>query len=449
MTPCATTRRNMAVVKTLTYLMFAMFAMTTDSVGLIIPEVIRTFGLSLTAAGTFQYTTMAGIAVGGSAPRTARRSSRPHGPRSSPASSLFAVGLLPVGRRQTGSPFFAVLLGLSGIAIGVFKTGALALIGDISTSTAQHTSIMNMAEGFFGVGAIIGPAILDAPAGSAGCRGSGSTSLPASICVVPDRAGAAREISGIADASADGQPRTGTGRRDAESVRAGLLGRRFPVRRRRGRHLRVDADIVRGLLRQRDDAGRLQHLDLLPAARRRPLSRRVAAGRVQWQAALALFSGGILVCFAISVVGGLDWAVYLLPLSGLFMSVIYPTLNSKGISCLPKSEHGAGAGVILFFTCVSAVLAPLAIGAVGDAFGHIIYGFWLATGFAVLLFVGALVNWLLNPTKDVLEQLDATEYRDQSSVRDQPPPGVGDGGVHREPVLSGRGDEGGSCQNTH
>ena len=39
-------------------------------------------------------------------------------------------------------------------------------------------------------------------------------------------------------------------------------------------------------------------------------------------------------------------AVYLLPLSGLFMSMIYPTLNSKGISCFPKVEHGAVAGVI-------------------------------------------------------------------------------------------------------
>jgi MFS family permease len=120
---------------------------------------------------------------------------------------------------------------------------------------------------------------------------------------------------------------------------------------------------------------------------------------IQWQAALAFFSGGILLCFALSVAAGVDWAVYLLPLSGLFMSVIYPTLNSKGISCLPKSEHGAGAGVILFFTCVSAVAAPLAIGAVGDAFGHIIYGFWLATGFAVLLFAGAVMNWLVNPTR--------------------------------------------------
>jgi len=39
--------------------------MTTDSVGVIIPEVIRTLGLSLTAAGTFQYATMTGIAVAG------------------------------------------------------------------------------------------------------------------------------------------------------------------------------------------------------------------------------------------------------------------------------------------------------------------------------------------------------------------------------------------------
>ena len=57
--------QNLAIVKTLTYLMFAMFAMTTDSVGVIIPEVIRTLRLSLTAAGTFQYATMTGIAVAG------------------------------------------------------------------------------------------------------------------------------------------------------------------------------------------------------------------------------------------------------------------------------------------------------------------------------------------------------------------------------------------------
>ena len=42
--------------------MFMMFAMTTDSVGVIIPEVIKEFHLSMTLAGTFHYATMSGIA---------------------------------------------------------------------------------------------------------------------------------------------------------------------------------------------------------------------------------------------------------------------------------------------------------------------------------------------------------------------------------------------------
>lgn len=37
------------------------------------------------------------------------------------------------------------------------------------------------------------------------------------------------------------------------------------------------------------------------------------------------------------------------------MSVIYPTLNSNGISCFPKAQHGAAAGVILFFAAAAAV----------------------------------------------------------------------------------------------
>ena len=51
-------------------------------------------------------------------------------------------------------------MALSGVAIGIFKTGALALIGDITRSTAEHTSVMNTVEGFFGVGSIVGPVLL-------------------------------------------------------------------------------------------------------------------------------------------------------------------------------------------------------------------------------------------------------------------------------------------------
>jgi fucose permease len=109
--------------------------------------------------------------------------------------------------------------------------------------------------------------------------------------------------------------------------------------------------------------------------------------------------------------GGIGTAVFLLPLSGLFMSVLYPTINSKGISCFRKSEHGAVAGVILFFTCLSAVLGPLAMGAISDALGDPKDGFILATGFAAVLFIALLLNWIFNPTRLLLQKLDVTEYQ--------------------------------------
>ena len=56
--------------------------------------------------------------------------------------------------------FFIVLLGLSGIGVSVFKVGALGLIGDITRSPREHTSLMNTVEGFFAVGAIVGPAVV-------------------------------------------------------------------------------------------------------------------------------------------------------------------------------------------------------------------------------------------------------------------------------------------------
>jgi fucose permease len=400
-------RRTLAVVKTLTYVMFAMFAMTTDSVGIIIPEVIRTFDLSLTAAGSFQYATMGGIAVaalllGHLADRIGRRYTIIAG------LTLFAVACYLFAAGDSFL-FFAILMGLSGIAIGIFKTGALALIGDLSSSTTQHTSIMNMLEGFFGIGAIIGPAILTRLL-AGGLSWIWLYVLAGTICTIL-----------IVMASLVRYPEAGrrTGGNGAGGT-ARAMKNPYVLAFSMGAFLYVGVEAAVYVWMPTLLAGYTGSAAALATYAVSVFFLLRAAGRFlgvwmltrfQWQAVLALSSGSILLCFLLAVIGGVNWAVYLLPLSGLFMSVMYPTINSKGISCLPKAEHGAGAGVILFFTCVSAVFAPLAMGAVSDALGQITYGFWLATVFAGLLFAGMLLNWFVNPTRAVLERLDRTEYR--------------------------------------
>jgi fucose permease len=406
-------RPNAPLVKALTYAMFAMFAMTTDSVGIIIPEVIRTFDLSLTAAGSFQYATMGGIAVaalllGQLADRLGRRRTIVIG------LSLFAAACFLFAAGRT-FPFFTVLMGLSGLAIGIFKTGALALIGDLSTSNRQHTSIMNVLEGFFGVGAVVGPALLASLLAS-GLPWTWLYVLAGALCVVLIAVASLVRYPETTGSAASGGGFDGTSR---------ALKNRYVLAFSAGAfcYVAVEAAVYVWmptlLAGYTGPAAWLATYSVSVFFLLRAGGRFLGAWmltRFRWQPVLALFSGCILCCFAAATAGGVEWAVYLLPVSGLFMSVMYPTINSKGISCLPRADHGAGAGVILFFTCVSAVVAPLAIGAVSDAFGRITYGFWLATSFAGVLFAGMLVNWLTNPTRDVLDTLDRTEYRVQEGV---------------------------------
>ena len=150
--------QSLTIIKWLTYLMFMMFAMTTDAVGVIIPEVMKQFNLSMTAAGLMHYAPMiaialAGVFLGFLADKLGRK------PTIVIGLAIFAVNsyLYIIGNSFA---FIIMLMAVGGLSIGVFKTGALALIGDISKSTKEHTSTMNTVEGFFAVGAIIGPFIV-------------------------------------------------------------------------------------------------------------------------------------------------------------------------------------------------------------------------------------------------------------------------------------------------
>lgn len=393
-------------VRWLVCLMFFTFAMTTDAVGSVIPRIIEEFGLSMTAAAAFQYATMAGIAAGALllgflADRIGRKRTIVLG-----LVLYGAASLLFAGSDRFGA--FVVLLGLAGLGISVFKIGALALIGDISASTTSHTRVMNTVEGFFALGAIAGPAIV-ATLITAGMSWKWLYVIAAAICVVL-----------VAIAARVRYPAT---KRSVEraDLRQMLVVMRDPLALGVSALvvLYVAVEVAVYVWMPTYLLGYAGSLAWLPAYALTLFFVLRAAGRflgawllarVPWTTALALVSLAILLCFAGALVFGVESAAWLLPLSGLFMSIVYPTLNSKGISCFPKSQHGAAAGVILFFTAAAAALGPLAMGVVSDAYGTAEAGFVLATIFASLLFAGLFANWMLDPARRRLQASDREDY---------------------------------------
>ncbi len=412
MNPNATLPQQARLLRWLTCLMFLIFAMTTDAVGVILPEVIRTYGLSMTAASAFHYGTMLAIALsgfllGGLADRWGRKATILLG------LGLFAVasGLFAVG---DGFGFFLGLLMLSGVAIGIFKTGALALVGDISRSTSEHTATMNTVEGFFAIGAIIGPALVTwlLHAG-----------LPWKWLYV---AAAVLALVLVASAAAVRYPQPPATAGAARNAPGASLGQCFALMRQPYVlgfalalffYVAVECAIyvwLPTLLQGYEGPAALLAAYALPVFFALRAIGRFLGGwllrHVEWSLLTCAMAFLIALCFAGALWGGGAWAVYLLPASGLFMSVLYPTLNSKGISCAPRSQHGAVAGLNLFFSCLAAAAGPFAMGLAADAFGSMRYGFALAAGFAALLFIGLLWNWLRQPVRAHLARCDERDY---------------------------------------
>lgn len=407
----ASEHQGIGRIRWLTYLMFLMFAMTSESVGVIIPSVIREFHLAMTAGGAFHYATMSGIALGGVllgslADRIGRKRAIILGLAVFGASAMLFAWVTSFG-------LFLVLLFVGGIAVGIFKTAALALIGDITASTRAHTATMNMVEGFFGIGSIVGPAIV-ASLLSNHFSWKWLYVIAAALCVllmilasrVPyPQSRTAAEPARFSDVLAMMRDRYALGFGVGVMLYVGvetaiyvwmptlLAGYAGP-----GRSWAIYALSIFFVLRV---IGRFVGFWLLE--------------RLEWTAVLAVSAIAILVCFGLAVLGN-AFAVWTLPASGLFMSVIYPTLNSKGISCFPKSQHGAVSGVLLFFTCLSAVIAPLSMGLIGDHFGDPAYGFYLATALAAFLALGLVGNLIRDPTRARLRRRDDGDYQATATI---------------------------------
>ena len=412
-------RGNPRLLKILTFLMFAMFAMTTDAVGVIIPHVIERFELGMTAGGAFQYATMSGISIaaiglGFLADRLGRKWTIIAGLMLfGMSSALFAIG--------HDFLFFVGLLFVSGVGIGVFKAGALALIGDISSSTREHAATMNTVEGYFAIGAIVGPAVV-AYLLQVGADWKWLYVIAAVLCF-----GLIVAAFGARYPAAPATAKT----REPRSLADTLDLMRDPYALGFGAALMfyVAAEAAVYVWAPTYLAGYDGPLIWFAVYAvsiffvLRAVGRFLGAwllSRLRWQSVLALCSAGVLICFLAAAIGGRGVATLALPLSGLFMSVLYPTINSKGISCFPRSRHGEVAGLLLFFTCISAVLAPLTMAALSDALGDPKYSLYLASACCVVLTGLGAWNLVQDPTRGRLRDRDEEDYGAERALEAAP-----------------------------
>lgn len=388
-------------IKWLTYMMFFVFAMTSDAVGVIIPELIKDYNLSLTQASAFHYVPMAFIAFSGLflgflADKLGRKITICVG------LMLFALASFAFAAVDQFS-LFIVLLAIVGCAVGLFKTGALALIGDISQNSKQHTAIMNRTEGFFGVGAMVGPAVVSYLLIS-GASWKYLYVAAAIICLVLC---AIAYFSTYPEVKKTAEDQISLAKTIAMMKDKYALGFSLAI----ALYVAVEVAIYVWMPSLfADYQGNYMWLATYALSIFFALR---AGGRFlgawmlsfwRWQTVILVSTSLVAVCYLVAMAFGQDVAIWALPLSGLFMSVIYPTLNSKGISCYPKYQHGAVAGVILFFTAVSAAIGPLIMGLVSDHFGGIEFGFYFASALAVLLSLFAAYNWVNDPAETALNQ---------------------------------------------
>ena len=243
-----------------------------------------------------------------------------------------------------------MLLGAAGIGVSVFKIGALALIGDVSRSTREHTTFMNTVEGFFAVGAIVGPAIV-ATLLAAGLSWKYLYVIAALICVVLVAAAAkARYPSTVL---ADEWRRFVRCTRCGKMRDAHALGFSTLIMLYVAVEVAVYVWMPTYLQGYTGSAPWLATYALTIFFVLRAAGRFLGAWflrKLSWSTVLAAFGAAILGCFAGSLYGGPDHAVYLLPLSGLFMSVALSDAELEGHQLFPalRAWRRRGRDLVLY-----------------------------------------------------------------------------------------------------
>ena len=107
----------------------------------------------------------------------------------------------------------------------------------------------------------------------------------------------------------------------------------------------------------------------------------IILNRVKWIYLLTfcLLASGVIVILVLplakntAIQGLISWTnaplvIYLMPLMGLFLAPIYPTINSTILSSLPKHMHSSMSGLIVVFSALGGTTGSIITGHVFESY---------------------------------------------------------------------------------
>jgi fucose permease len=369
-------------------LSYAQFAVLLNSIGTVILQAINGFGVSKTEAATLEAfkdlpIAFVSLAVAAYLPRFGLRRALIAG-QAIVALACIAMALL------SGFAMARLLFLATGVAFALIKTATYTVIGLLTDNATDHAALTNRTEGGFMLGVLSGywlfglfidpthpgdPVWLEVYWVLAAV----SAAIIALLLIAKLDEHAARGSEGTAPTN--WRAMAGLIRLPAVLLFAGAAFLYVLVEQGVGSWLPTFNSEVLGLSAPLSVQGASIFAGSLALGR---LAASPIIKRIGWLKLLAMCIGGVaLVVLVVVPLAGnpatarveswaaLPWYGYAVPMIGLFLAPIYPTIVSVILSALPRERHAAMTGLIIGFSALGGTTGSFITGRVFAAFGGI------------------------------------------------------------------------------
>jgi fucose permease len=368
------------------FLNYFLFASLLNSVGTVILQVQRNFGVTATAASVLEACKDLSIAV---------------------ASFFVAAHLVRFGYKRAmlaalaligavcavipSAPSFVatqLLFGATGVCFGIMKVAVFSTLGLIAREPREHVSLMSFIESCFMIGILSAYFLFSAFVGETPPASTEWFRVYYVLAAVAAAAfallwGAPLDESAVRQAGAAGGVADMLGLVRSPLVSAFAAGVFIYVLAEQG--IMSWLPTFNNRVLHLPAALSIQMASILAAS---TALGRFGAGwllrRLPWGAVLGvcLAAAALLVLFALPLAqaagpagaAATGWrdaplAAFVFPLIGLFLAPIYPTLNSVVLSALPPEKHSAMSGLIVLFSALGGTFGSLITGRVFQHYG--------------------------------------------------------------------------------